>query len=71
LGIEAAGVDQRHLAAREMSWCVVPVARDAGRVVDDGQRLSRQPIEERALADVGAPDHRHDRRHDFSPLMRS
>ncbi len=40
---------------------VVPVARDPGLVVDDRRSRARKTVEERALTDVRAPDHGHER----------
>ena len=55
VGIEAAGVDQDIVMPEHPAVGVVPIARHAGDVFDDGDSLSRQSVEERALAHVGPP----------------
>jgi hypothetical protein len=61
LGIEAARVDQHVLAAERIRVRVKPIARHAGDVLDDRDARAGQAIEQRALADVGATDDRHQR----------
>ena len=60
LGVEAAGVDQRVTAAAEPRVGVVAVTRDARLVVDDGELLPHETVEEGALPDVGSAHHGHD-----------
>ncbi len=59
--VEASGVDQGVMSSAEEGVGVVAVAGHPGLVVDDGQPLPHQPVEQGALADVGPPDHRHHR----------
>ena len=61
VGIEAAGVDEHVRPAERPHVGVVPVARDARLVVDDGQRLADEPVEKGALADVRSADDGDDR----------
>ena len=56
LGLEAAGVDDDELVATDDGVPVVPIARQAGEVGDDGVARLRQAIEERRLADVRSAD---------------
>ena len=56
--VDPAGVDAGERPAAPLGQRVEPVARDAGRVLDDGQPLTDQTVEERALAHVGATDDR-------------
>jgi hypothetical protein len=65
LGVEAAGVDERVELAARRGVAVMQVARHPGLVVDDRYLAADEPVEQRALAGVGAPDQRDDavRRH--------
>ena len=63
VGLEAAGVDDDELAPVDLGVAVVAVARQAGKVGDDGVAAVRQPVEQRGLADVGPADDGQDRLH--------
>ena len=45
--LEAGGVDQREVEIAQAALGFAPVARDAGRVIDDRKLPAREPIEER------------------------
>src|SRR5206468_7814284 len=51
-----AGVGQLEEAEAGLDERGEAVARDAGRGIDNGDALARQPVEERRLADVGSAD---------------
>ena len=65
---DAAGVDAGERAAAPLGERVEAVARDAGRVLDDGEALTDQTVEERAFAHVGATDDRDGCRADAQAL---
>src|SRR5690606_17107823 len=48
----AGGIDQREGQIADPPHALAPVAGDAGRVVDDGELLAHQPVEQRGFADV-------------------
>ena len=50
--LDAAGVDDVERAAAPLALGIEPVARDAGRVLNDGQAASAELIEEHGLADI-------------------
>lgn len=58
--LDAAGVDHREVLVEPLRVEIDAVARDARHVVDDGDALLADLIEERGLADVRAADNRHD-----------
>src|SRR6185295_8839579 len=64
--LEAASVDGDEGAAALAAFAVVPVARDAGDVVHDRVAAAGEPVEERGLADVRAPDQGDHRLHSAS-----
>jgi len=54
---ETAGVDDdERLAFDETAYAVVTIARHAGQIGDERIARARQHVEQRRLADVGAPD---------------
>ena len=59
----ASGVDEHERAPVPFGNQLAPIARDAGPLFHDRGALTDDPVHERRLADVGAPDHR-DARHD-------
>ena len=61
LELKAAGVHHREGSPVPLGGAVDAVARRAGDVADDREPLADEPVEERALPDVGAPDDGHDR----------
>ena len=70
LETDAAGIDQLEIPVVVANQIAQPVARDARRLVDDGQPLVRQPIEKARFADIRpADDHdlgnAHGKRHSF------
>ena len=58
LELQAAGVDHGEGAAGPLRGAVHAVAGGAGDIGDDRDALADEPVEERALADVGAADDR-------------
>ena len=50
--LDAAGVDDVERAAAPLALGIEPVARDAGRVLNDGQAAAAELIEEHGLADI-------------------
>src|SRR5882724_619197 len=52
----ARGIDKNNLAFRSMNYAVVGVARGLRLRRDDGDLGSNQRVQERRLADIGAPD---------------
>ena len=54
--IDARRVDQAKSAATPLAQRVQAIAGNAGRVLDDREALTDEPVEEGALADVGATD---------------
>src|SRR4029078_8607979 len=60
---QSAGVDAHVLHRAELAVTVLPVARDAGDVRDDGVARLRERVEQRGLADVGPPDDGDDGQH--------
>ena len=58
LGLEAAGVDEKHRAVVEDRHGLVGVARDARSRIDERLPTPQQAIEERRLAGVRPPDDR-------------
>ena len=50
--LQPGGVDQAHHPAAQLRRGVLAVARDPGRVGDQGEPAAGQPVEQRALADV-------------------
>ena len=61
LELETAGVDDDEAPAVPLGVAVQPVARRPRPVLDDRRALAEEPVEERALADVRAPDDGDDR----------
>ena len=59
--LEPAGVDHDEAPAVPFGLAVQPVARGAGAVLDDGRPFADDPVEQRALADVGTADDGDDR----------
>ena len=57
----ACGVDHRKLETRDHGIAHPAVARDAGLVVDQGEFLADQPVEQGGLAHVGPADDDHGR----------
>ena len=57
LGLDAAGVHQQQLAALPLAGGEDAVAGDAGGVLDDGQPLAAQFIEQGGLAHIGPAHH--------------
>ena len=55
-GADAAGVDDLNGEAGLLDRRGKAVAGDAGHVVDNGDAVAGEPVEERALADVGSAD---------------
>ena len=53
---QPAGVDQLEPPAPVLAFGVMPVARHAWKVLDDGLPPAQDAIEQRGLADVRAPD---------------
>ena len=69
---EAAGVDERELAAAPLRRRVEAVARRSGLVLDDRDAVADEAVEERRLPDVGSPDDRDESaRHGGKPRRRS
>jgi hypothetical protein len=66
-GVEAARIDERDVPASHVRVGVVPVASDALHVVDDGDGTTREAVEERALAHVGAADDGDEGFHERAP----
>ena len=58
--LDAAGIDHREVLVEPLRIKVDAVARDARHVVDDGDTLLANLIEERGLADIRTADNRHD-----------
>ena len=54
--VDAAGVDEQEALAGPLADDLLAVARDAGRLVDDGLARAGQPVDERRLADVREAD---------------
>jgi len=54
--LEAGGVDQGQVQVAQTAAGEAPVAGHAGPVVNDGELLARQPVEQRGLADVRPAD---------------
>ena len=50
--LDAAGIDDVERAATPLALGIEPVARDAGRVLNDGQAAAAELIEEHGLADI-------------------
>ena len=59
--VEAAGVDEHIRSTDAPHVGVVPIARHARLVVDDGERTPHEAVEEAALADVRLADDGYDR----------
>ncbi len=59
LAADAGGVEQPHGAAAHLEQRVDDVARGSGDLRDQHALVAEQPVGERGLADVGAPDDRH------------
>src|SRR3546814_19996508 len=59
---ETGRVDEPEIEIEQPSLALAPVARDARQIVDQRQRLARQPVEKRGLADMGAADAPNDRK---------
>ncbi len=57
-GIEPAGVDDAEVRTVPVALAVATVARHAGHVLDQRRAPADEPVEQRRLADVGAPDQR-------------
>ena len=64
--VDAAGIDQQEALARPLADELLAVARRPARVVHDGGARTRQPVDERRLADVREADDR-DRAEEFLP----
>ena len=54
--VEAGRIDGGEAEVAEMGLAFAAVAGDAGEIVDQRQTPADQPVEERRLADIGAPD---------------
>ena len=67
--LDAAGIDDIERAAAPLALGIEPVARDAGRVLHDGQAAAAELIEEHGLADVRpAHDRNQGSGHDYPSL---
>ena len=67
--LDAAGVDDVERAAAPLALGIEPVARDAGRVLNDGQAAAAELIEEHGLADIRpAHDRNQGSGHDYPSL---
>ena len=67
--LDAAGIDDVERAAAPLALGIEPVARDAGRVLDNGQAAAAELIEEHGLADVRpAHDRNQGSGHDYPSL---
>ncbi len=64
--LEAARVDGDETPVAGAPFAVMPVARHARQVVDDGVAAAGQAVKEGRLADVRAPDQRQHRLHGMS-----
>jgi hypothetical protein len=62
VGIEAAGVDDAQAMPEVVEVAVAAIAREAGGVVHDRRPAADEAVEQRRLADVGAPDDGEQRR---------
>jgi hypothetical protein len=49
---QSARIDERKRSSAPLAICVNSVARNAGSVLDDGDSLPREPIEQRRFSDV-------------------
>ena len=54
--VDAAGVDEQEAVPSPLADDLLAVARDAGRLVDDGLARAGQPVDERRLAHVREAD---------------
>ena len=68
---EAAGVDDHAAALADARVAVLAVAGQAGHVGDQRVARARERVEQRRLADVGAPDQRDDGKHGQRPAAAS
>ncbi len=62
LGEDAARIHDAQVASAPFRLAVKAVARDAGLIANNGAARAYQPVEQRGLADIGAP-HDGDGRH--------
>ncbi len=58
-GLQTRRVDHPELVLPQPADALDPVARDAGRVVDDGLASAHQSVEQGRFADIGAAEDRH------------
>ena len=58
---DPARIDDEEVVPGPVGPRKIPITRDAGLVVDDGDPLPDDPVEEGRLADVGAAHDGHDR----------
>ena len=71
---DAAGVDERKFAAAPLALAVDAVARDARRILDDGEPLADELIKQHGLADIRPSNDRNQRFHlsaSFIPKRRA
>ena len=54
--LEACGVDDGEVEVEQLRGTLAPVARHAGRIVDQRQLAPDEAVEQRRLADIGAAD---------------
>ncbi len=61
--LKAGGIDQFEVDVADAAGGVAAVTRDAGPVVDDGELLSGQAVEQGRFADIGPADYGNFQRH--------
>jgi hypothetical protein len=64
LVLETSGIDHLEFHAQQAGAAFPAVAGHAGKVVDDGQALAHQTVEQGGLPHIGAPDDGHGKRHE-------
>lgn len=69
-GLQATGIDDDKGTRPDSAVAVVPIARDAGHVDDDGIARSRQAVKQRGLTDVRSADECNNRFHGDCRLVR-
>ncbi len=55
-GFEPGSIDEPHHAAADARLCLAPVASEPRLVVDKGEPLAREPVEQRGFADIRPSD---------------